>query len=100
MFIGRRRPLLRAAMVGGAGYMAGKAGQRNQNREAEQEQRIGQLESQQAPAAAPAAAAPQAAPAAAGDDLVGKLKQLADLKTSGVLSDEEFDAAKKKLLAS
>jgi hypothetical protein len=99
MFIGRRRPLLRAAMVGGAGYMAGKAGQRNQSREAEQEQRIDQLESQQAPAAA-AAPAPQAAPPAAGDDLVGKLKQLADLKTSGVLSDEEFDAAKKKLLAS
>jgi Short C-terminal domain len=99
MFIGRRRPLLRAAMVGGAGYMAGKAGQRNQYREAEQEQRIDQLESQQAPAA-PAAAPPQAAPAAAGDDLVGKLKQLADLKASGVLSDEEFDAAKKKLLAS
>ena len=57
-----------------------------------------------APAAAPAAAAPAAAPAAAapaaaGDDMVAQLQKLADLKAAGVLSDEEFAAAKAKVLA-
>jgi hypothetical protein len=99
MFMRRRRPLLGAAMIGGAGYMAGKAGQRNQYREADQEQRLEELESQPpAPAPAPApAAAP--APAGGGNDLVSKLQQLAELQKSGVLSQEEFDAAKQKLLA-
>jgi len=42
----------------------------------------------------------QAAPAAGGmdDATIAQLKQLADLHTSGVLSDEEFTAAKKKIL--
>src|SRR5512138_729123 len=39
------------------------------------------------------------APAPAQDDLTAKLQQLADLHTQGVLSDEEFAAAKQKLLA-
>jgi hypothetical protein len=43
--------------------------------------------------AAPVAQAPEA-------DLTAKLQQLADLHTSGVLTDEEFTAAKQKLLAS
>jgi hypothetical protein len=34
------------------------------------------------------------------DDLTVKLQQLADLHASGVLTDEEFAAAKQKLLAS
>jgi hypothetical protein len=48
------------------------------------------------PAPAPAAAA--AAPAAGGD-LMAELSKLADLKAAGVLTDEEFAAAKAKLLA-
>ena len=40
---------------------------------------------------------PQQLPAQ--NDLTAKLQQLADLHTSGVLSDEEFAAAKQKLLA-
>jgi transcription initiation factor TFIID subunit TAF12 len=41
-----------------------------------------------------------AAPAAGGmhDATIAQLKQLAELHTSGVLSDEEFSAAKKKIL--
>ncbi len=99
MFMRRRRPLLGAAMIGGAGYMAGKAGQRSANREQEQDQQISELQDtqyqQQAPP--PPAAAP---PAAGGDDMVSRLKQLADLKTAGALTEQEFDAAKAKLLAS
>ena len=49
-----------------------------------------------APAAAPAASA--AAPAA-GDDMVAQLQKLADLKAAGVLSEEEFAAAKAEVLA-
>ncbi len=53
---------------------------------------------QQAPAAAPAPAPAAPAAASAGDDLMSQLSQLADLKAAGVLSDEEFSAAKAKLL--
>lgn len=42
--------------------------------------------------------APAQAPPAGGDDMIAKLQQLASLKDSGVLSDEEFAAAKQKLL--
>jgi len=50
------------------------------------------------PAPAPAPAAAAAAPAAGGD-LMAELSKLADLKAAGVLTDEEFAAAKAKLLA-
>ena len=56
-------------------------------------------EQQAAQQAAPAAAAPEAAAAPAGDDLVAQLEKLAGLKASGVLSEEEFAAAKAKLIA-
>ena len=46
---------------------------------------------------APAPAAPAAAPAG-GTDLVAELQKLASLKDAGILSDEEFAAAKAKLL--
>ena len=50
-------------------------------------------------AAAQAAAAPPPPPAAApANDLTAQLQQLATLKEQGVLSDEEFAAAKAKLL--
>ena len=60
-----------------------------------------------AAAAVPAAAAPAAVPAAplaaapaapAAEDPTEKVKQLADLHAQGILSDEEFAAAKKKAL--
>ncbi|MES1171124.1 MAG: SHOCT domain-containing protein [Actinomycetota bacterium] len=58
------------------------------------QQQMAQMQAQQA-------AAPAAAPAAGGisDDVMTKLTQLAELKNAGVLSDEEFAAAKAKLLA-
>jgi multidrug resistance efflux pump len=46
-----------------------------------------------------AAEATAAAPASAGTDVTAQLQKLADLHKSGVLSDEEFAAAKKKLLS-
>jgi hypothetical protein len=50
-------------------------------------------------AAAPVAAAPAAAAAPAEDPMVTKLKELAQLHSAGILSDEEFSAAKARLLA-
>jgi hypothetical protein len=85
----RRRPLLRGAMVGGVGYMAGKAGANRAARESS--------EGGQAPAAAPPAAAPAAAPA--GASTIEQLKQLGELRDSGVLTPEEFEREKQKLLA-
>lgn len=46
----------------------------------------------------PAAAPAPAAPAAPADDTSAKLQELADLHAKGVLSDEEFAAAKAKAL--
>lgn len=104
MFMARRRPLLRAAMLGGAGYAVGKRAAQRSEAEQEQDARIGALEAQSAgPQAAPvqqAAPAQAPAPAAGGTDVVGKLQELANLRQSGVLSDEEFQAAKAKLLGS
>ena len=96
---------MRAAMVGGGAYMVGKHRARSQDAEAEAEQsqdeRISSLEQQQAPPAAPAAPPPAAAPAAApaaGGSIVDQLKELTDMKASGALSDQEFEAAKARLL--
>lgn len=91
MFAPRRRPLMRAAMVGGAGYAAGKRRQRSAYREDDQEARLEALEQQQAPAApAPAAAG--------GQDVVARLTELKGLLDAGALTQAEFDAAKAKVL--
>jgi Short C-terminal domain len=103
----RRRPLARAAMIGGAGYMAGKSRANSQANEADQEARIQQLEQQQSMAQAPPPPPPPAAPppppaapaAAGGDDLVSKINQLKQLHDQGVLDDAEFEQAKQKLLS-
>jgi len=90
----RRRPLARAAMVGGGAYMIGKHAARGQAQEEQQNAEIDQLQSQQAPP-------PAAAPAPSGgisDDLVSQLEKLGKLKDEGVLTQDEFDAQKKKLL--
>jgi hypothetical protein len=51
-------------------------------------------------AAADQAAAPVPAPAPAAPDINTQIQQLAQMHTTGVLTDEEFAAAKAKLLAS
>jgi hypothetical protein len=95
----RRRPLLRAAAVGGTAYVAGRhmanKSAANAQQEDEQDQRIGDLEDQQAPAQA---AAPAAAPASAAPSLLDQLNQLDALHKQGALTDNEFTAAKAKLL--
>lgn len=101
--IGRRRPLMRAAMVGGAGYVAGKHIANKQQAEATQDQEISDLQQGQAPAQAPAPAAQaaQAAPAAppmSEADRIDALTKLKGLLDSGVLTQEQYEAEKAKLL--
>jgi hypothetical protein len=58
-----------------------------------------QAQQQQAQQPAPAAPAPApAAPAPSGGDMSAQLQNLANMHSSGQLSDEEYAAAKKKLL--
>jgi BMFP domain-containing protein YqiC len=97
MFMRRRRPLMRAAVVGGVAYHAGKRGAENRQQDEMTEARLEELEAQQAGAPAPAA---PAAPAAGGlsDSSIEQLKQLAELRQQGILTDEEFEQQKQKLL--
>ncbi|NGN62637.1 SHOCT domain-containing protein [Streptomyces sp. A7024] len=81
----RRRPLARAAMLAGASAVAYKAGQRQQDQAAG-----GAYEQQAAP--------PAAAPAPAGGGTVADLERLKALLDQGVLTQEEFEAAKQKIL--
>ena len=85
----RRRPLLRAAVAGGGAYVMGK---RSAQRAAEQDQLAAhQDEAQQAPAPARSAAVPT-------PSMLDQLNQLNQLHKQGALTDEEFRAAKAKLL--
>ena len=85
----RRRPLMRAAMVGGAGYYAGKKIQEGREQDAPQDEP--QEEPQQ-----------DAAPSAGGvtDEMIDQLGKLGQLHEQGVLTDDEFAAQKQKLLES
>lgn len=62
---------------------------------ADMQAQLAAMQAQQAQEALPAEAPAAAAPA---DDLITKLKQLAELRDAGILSDDEFQAAKAKLL--
>jgi hypothetical protein len=93
----RRRPVLRtvgrtAVIAGTASVVAGGVNRHQQQKYAQQD-----AAGQQQAAAEPA---PVAAPDAGGsDDPIAKLKELAQLKDQGILTEAEFDAQKAKILA-
>ena len=97
----RRRPLLRAAVVGGGAYMAGKHVARGQEEraqyDADQDARISNLEQQQPAQPQYQQPPPQAPAPAASSPMIDQLNQLAALHQQGVLTDDEFAAAKAKL---
>ena len=98
----RRRPLARAAVVGGVAYHAGKKGAQNTADEQAQNDQIADLQSQQQYAPPPQQYAPPpapAAPAAGGADMVTQLENLKKLLDEGVLTQAEFDMQKQKLLS-
>ena len=70
----RRRPVRRAAVVGGAAYAGKKYGERKGE---------------------------QKSPQPSGpEDPLERLKKLGELRDSGVLTEEEFEAEKNKILGS
>jgi hypothetical protein len=82
----RRRPLMRAAMVGGVAYHAGKKVQEGRDDDAAQD-------------------APIEEPQGAGgggsgttDNTIEQLGKLGQLHEQGVLTDAEFEVQKQKLL--
>jgi Short C-terminal domain len=103
MMMRRRRPLMRAAVVGGTAYYAGKKVSEGRQAEADQNAQIAELQAQQyqqQQQQAYQAPPPAAAPPAGGlsDDAMAQLKQLAQLKDQGILTQEEFDQQKQKIL--
>jgi len=87
--MGLLRGMARTAVIAGtATAVSNRVSRRQYNRWSEQEQPQYVEQPQQ-----------YAAPAPAGDDTASQLKELADLKAQGVLSDAEFAAAKAKILA-
>ena len=87
----RRRPLVRAAMVGGVAYHAGKRSQEGRDDDAERDARLEELEAQQA----------QDSGGGGGgmtDNTIEQLGKLGQLHEQGVLTDAEFEVQKQKLL--
>lgn len=94
----RRRTLVRGAMVGGAAYYAGSKAAQGKAQNAQEEQRLEALETQQAAAPPQQGAAPTPPPAAEEPSMVEKLTELKKLLDAGILTQEEFDTQKAKVL--
>jgi hypothetical protein len=93
---------MRAAVVGGVAYHAGKRTQEGRDADYERDARMDELEQQQAMQQQqmmqqqPAAAAPPAGGIT--DDAIAQIQKLGALKDQGLITDDEFEAQKRKLL--
>ena len=90
----RRRPLLRAAAVGGGAYALGKHAQRGE----EERQEQASYQGQQSMAAPPPAPPAPAAPSGPTSDDIQRLTELGKLHEQGILTDEEFAQQKANIL--
>ena len=98
--------MARTAVIAGTASATAGAVNRHQQSKAQEQADAAAYQEQQAAAqyapppqqqyAPPPAAAPAAAPA--GDDLIAKIQELAQLHQQGILTDAEFAAAKQRLL--
>jgi hypothetical protein len=93
----RRRPLLRAAAVGGGAYALGKHRARSQAEEQDEAYQQGAADTAAAPAAAAPAAAPPPSSGITSED-TQRLAELGKLHEQGILTDEEFTKEKMKIL--
>jgi hypothetical protein len=103
--------MARTAVIAGTATVVSGAVAGHQQQKAMEKQQIAQAEAAQQQAAMEQAAAqavaqqqasaapPPAAAPAGGSDLMAELQKLGELKAAGILTDEEFAAAKAKLLA-
>ncbi len=92
----RRRPVMRtvgrtAVIAGTATVVAGGVNRHQQQKYAQQDAAAAQA--QQPMAEAPPVEAPDS------DELINKLKELANLKDQGILTEAEFNDQKAKILA-
>ncbi len=88
MIFMRRRPLARAAMIGGTAYVASKAGAKAGASQAQEQQ---EQQYEQAPP-------PQQGGGAMSEDSMDQLQKLAQLHEQGILTDAEFEVQKQKIL--
>jgi Short C-terminal domain len=95
----RRRPLMRAAVVGGGAYAVGKrSARRSAEGEQQENEQDGRLDNLEQPAPATPDPPAQDAPAVA-PSMPDQLSQLAALHEQGALTDDEFATAKARLLS-
>ena len=88
---GLLRGVARTAVIAGTDTtVSNRVSRRQANKWAQQDEQ--QVQAQPAPPAAPSASS-------ATDDKLAQLKELGELKSSGVLTDAEFEAQKAKILA-
>src|SRR5262245_41880561 len=96
---GLLRGMARTAVVAGtATAVSNRVSRRQANKWAEQDASYYQQQPPQQAYAEPPP--PPPAPAAPQEDRYDKLRELGELKTQGVLSDEEFEAEKARILGS
>ena len=88
----RRRPLMRAAMVGGVAYHAGKRVQEGRDEDYDRDARLEQLEAQQAQGSGGGGGGGMT------DNTIEQLGKLGQLHEQGVLTDAEFEVQKQKLM--
>lgn len=92
-----------AVVAGTATAVSGAVARNQQRRAAEQQAQIQQAQIQQTPvppvpAPATVAAVPPAPAATTGDDFFAQVEKLATLHQQGILTDDEFALAKRRLL--
>jgi len=87
-----------AVIAGTATAVSGGVMRHQQNKQAQQQEAAYDEQQAQAAPPPPPPPAPVAPAPATGDDTIAELKQLADLKAQGILTEDEFSAAKAKLL--
>lgn len=93
-----RRMVRTAAVVGTASAVAGRSARRNSTKNEQAEPTPTVEQAAVDPAPPPAEPAPAEPPGGLSEDAVRQLTQLAELHKQGVLTDEEFAAAKAPLL--
>jgi Short C-terminal domain len=87
-----------AAKVAVASSVHGRVQRRQQQRWAAQDQAAAQATQPGVTAQAPAPLPAQASPSLSTTDKIAHLKDLAGLRDAGVLTEQEFEAEKRKLL--
>jgi hypothetical protein len=86
-----------AVVAGTATAVSGRVARHQEEKYAQQDQAA--YQQQMGAAAPPPEAAPAPSGGGGGDDVVAQIEQLSQLHNAGVLNDEQFEAAKAKLLA-